>query len=288
MPPKRLKSLITGVLPALLVLGLLFGGGLIEAFRGALVDKPFAFLEHPDFWPGFKLTLAITLTTTLLSLCLALALALFIRSLPETKLAKVTRTIAQSPLPLPHLVIALSMVMFLSPLGLLNRLLAFVHLGSLEDPLLPLMVNDAYGLGIIATYVFKEAPFVMMLILSSLRGETRVLENAAQNLGANALYTLRTVTLPALWVPLRTGALLVFAYTFGAFDVPLLLGRTRPQMLGVLSYKFYTDGDLSMRSNAMGSALFILFFSIAFFAGASLVTRALSSFRNQKTLEATR
>jgi putative spermidine/putrescine transport system permease protein len=46
-------------------------------------------------------------------------------------------------------------------------------------------------------------------------------------------------------------SLLVFAFTFGAFEVPYLLGKSYPTILPVMAYNEYRDIDLSARPTAM-------------------------------------
>ncbi len=272
-----------GVVPALLVLALLFGGGLIQALVTSFEGGGAAYqaaLESPDFWPAVRLTFWVASVSTLVSLVLAFALALLLRGVADTRGGRIARALAQVPLPMPHLVVALAMLMLLAPSGMLNRLLEALSLGSMQDPLLPVMVNDVWGLGIVLTYVWKETPFLLVLILSALRGETRKLEEAAKNLGASGLRVLGTVTLPAAAPALRLGGLLVFAYAFGAFEVPLILGRTRPTMLGVLAWQLYTDVDLSRRPEAMAVALCVMAGILAvasLSAGAGWLWRKLAS-----------
>lgn len=253
-------SALAGVLPALLVLMVLFGGGLMQALLTSFEDGGAAYgaiLEHQQFWPSLWLTLRVSLFATLLSCLLALALAMGLRKVASGVGGRVSRALLQVPLPMPHLVIALAMLMLLSPSGLLERILDAVGLGDPESATLPILVNDAWGAGIVLTYVWKEAPFITVLLLSALRGETMRYEEAARNLGAGAWRVFWTITLPASLPALRVGALLVFAYTFGAFEVPLLLGQTQPTMLGVWAWQLYTDIDLAKRPQAMVVALLI-------------------------------
>jgi putative spermidine/putrescine transport system permease protein len=51
--------------------------------------------------------------------------------------------------------------------------------------------------------------------------------------------------------------MLVLAFTFGAFEVPFLLGRRFPSALPVLSYRAYTDVDLNARPEAMAMSIII-------------------------------
>jgi putative spermidine/putrescine transport system permease protein len=51
--------------------------------------------------------------------------------------------------------------------------------------------------------------------------------------------------------------LIVFAYTFGAFEIPFLLGQTYPMMLPVWAYKNYSDVDLLARPEGIATGIII-------------------------------
>lgn len=259
-----------GAVPAALVLALLFGGALGESLVSSLEGDAWRRVFSSDeLWPSLALTWAVALSSTALASVLGLAMALAVRRVAGTVGGRAARLFLQVPLPVPHLVVAIAMLMLLSQSGLLNRVLGVVGLA------LPSLVNDAFGVGIILTYVWKEAPFVAVMVLSGLRGETLKLEEVARNLGASRWRVLRDVTLPAALPAVRAGAVLAFAYAFGAFEVPRLLGQTRPSMLGVWSWRLYTDVDLARRPEGMVVAL-LVFGSVAL-----AVTVTLSGFRSR-------
>jgi putative spermidine/putrescine transport system permease protein len=64
-------------------------------------------------------------------------------------------------------------------------------------------------------------------------------------------------------------SLIVFAFTFGAFEVPYLLGQTYPTMLPVTAYNEYRSIDLSSRPAAMAINVLIALIT-ALFAAAYL------------------
>ena len=247
-----------GAIPAALVLVLLFGGAVAEAARSSLEGGGTAFarvLASDELLPSLLLTWRISLASTVLACALGLSLALALRQVAGTKGGAVARVLLQVPLPVPQLVVAIAMLMLLSQAGLVGRLLAVLGFGPPD--LVPDLVNDRLGVGIVLAYVWKEAPFVAVLVLSALRGETLRLEEAARNLGARWWMVWRDVTVPAALPALRTSGALVFAYAFGAFEVPRLLGQTRPSMLGVWSFRLYTDINLARRPEGMVVALLI-------------------------------
>ena len=67
----------------------------------------------------------------------------------------------------------------------------------------------------------------------------------------------RFVILPLIRPAVLSASTLVFAFTFGAFEVPLLLGQRFPSALPVLAYRNYTDVDLNARPEAMAMSIVI-------------------------------
>ena len=51
------------------------------------------------------------------------------------------------------------------------------------------------------------------------------------------------------------GSALVFAFVFGSYEVPALLGVRYPRMLAVLALEFFVNPDLNRRAEAMAISL---------------------------------
>jgi len=190
-----------GATPAAFVLLVLFGGALVETLSTSLDDGSGAWrkvLESDELVESLALTWRVALTSTVLAAALGLLVALLVRRVSATLGGRVTRALLQVPLTMPHMVVAIAALMLLSQSGLVSRLLGGAPL--------PPLVNDGFGVGIVFTSVWKEAPFIAVLVLLSLRGETLKLEEVAQNLGASSWRVLREVTLPAALPALRTGS----------------------------------------------------------------------------------
>jgi putative spermidine/putrescine transport system permease protein len=250
--------------PAFAVIVLLFGGGLADALLQSLGWLPAAGLRSPSLdayrsllgEPGFVHALLLTLyvagTSTAIATVLSVALALRLRSSRSRWLLP----ILQIPLTVPYLLAAAGVALLLAQAGLLARIAA--ALGLIDEPRdFPPLVNDPWAAGIIVTYVWKEIPFVTLIVLASLRGVTNELEQAARTLGATPRQVLMHVTLPRIVPAVLIAAFLVFAFTFGAFEVPLLLGETWPQTLPVLAWNAYRSIDLADRPAAMAIAIVI-------------------------------
>lgn len=258
--------------PALIVVIGLFGGGLLYSLLQSLGWNPaigattLNFQAYQDLlwsptyrdtiWTGFTLSLWISLASTILSTVIAIGLALVIRA--QTQGAAVWTFLFQVNLPIPHIVAAIGLLFVLAQSGLLARIA--VSLGWITSPAdFPLWVRDPHGIGIIAAYVWKEVPFIGLIVLAALRALSGRYEDAAQTLGANRWQRFRWITLPLIAPSVLSAALIVFAFTFGAYEIPALLGVRYPRALPVTALRFFLDADLNARAEAMALSLLITF-----------------------------
>ncbi len=190
--------------------GLLSGQGTgLDAWRRVLAD------------PGFLRSLSFTARVTALSLALALPMAIGLAlALRRSRWAPAALGL---PVAAPHLVVATLVVLWLGPGGLVDRVV-----GGLPVSL----VGDRAGLGIVAVYVVKEAPFLAVMALAALDEATAELEATAALLGAGRWARWRDVILPRLARPLAAGSAVAAAFVVGGVEVPLAVGPTRPALLG--------------------------------------------------------
>jgi putative spermidine/putrescine transport system permease protein len=250
----------------LAVVALLFMGGLAFGVLQSLGYLPLigeskltlaayaSILQSRSFLRSLLLTFHIAFSSTLISTILALALALTLRQSFAGK--RLITFIFQLNLPIPHIVGAVALAQVLSQSGLLARVAAL--LGLIQDTSdFPVLVFDAWGVGIIAEYVWKETPFIGVVLLSVLQSIGGEYEQLAQSLGARRWQRFRYVLLPLLLPGILSSSVLVFAFAFGTFEIPFFLGVAYPQALPVLAYRSYTDVDLSARPQAMAMAVLI-------------------------------
>jgi putative spermidine/putrescine transport system permease protein len=257
-------SLLVG--PALLVVLVLFGGGLALGLIQSLTQLPTTgidsltfehfvnVLSDPDFLNSLMLTLYISATSTAIAAALSIILALVLVSLLEKY--RLVHFIFQIPLTVPHLVIAVAVVFMLSPTGLFSRLALKIGLID-SSAAFPLLINDRWGVGIIMAYVWKEIPFITLMILSVLRHTGVELLEVGRTLKAGPWQRFRYIILPTISPSLGAACLIVFAYTFGAFEIPFILGQTYPMMLPVWAYKNYSDVDLLSRPEGIATGIII-------------------------------
>jgi putative spermidine/putrescine transport system permease protein len=100
-------------------------------------------------------------------------------------------------------------------------------------------------------------------------------ESVARSLGATRWQAFRHVLLPLILPGVLSASVIVFAFTFGAYEVPLLLGASHPQALPVLAYRTYTDVDLAARPEAMAMAVVIALLSALMIWGYLRLTRSM-------------
>lgn len=244
--------------PALLVVGALFTGGLVAALVQSFgylpaigmtevnLDAYREVLGGPDFWNSLALTLYVAGTSTAISTVLAVLAALALRRSG----GRLSAVVFQLPITVPHLVAAVGIALVVSQTGLGAR--AAASLGLIGEPReFPALLYDRYSVGIILTYVWKETPFIALVVLAALRGAAGELEEVARTLGASAWQRFWYVVFPAIAPAVVAASLIVFAFSFGAFEIPFLLGQTYPTILPVMAYNEYRDIDLAARPVAM-------------------------------------
>lgn len=244
--------------PAVVVIGALFVGGLgvavvqslgyvpaigmtdlsLDAYRGILTDD--------GLRDSLLLTFYVAGVSTGVSTVLAVLAALALRR----SNGRVSAVVFQLPVTIPHLVAAVGIALVVGQTGLGARLAA--ALGLIGEPgEFPALLYDRYSLGVILTYVWKEVPFIALVVLASLRGVAAELEDVARTLGAGGWQRFWYVVFPVISPSVVAASLLVFAFTFGAFEVPYLLGKSYPTILPVVAYDEYRDIDLAARPTAM-------------------------------------
>ena len=127
----------------------------------------------------------------------------------------------------------------------------------------PRLLNSHAGWGIMWVYVWKQTPFMAMVIFSVLLGVGRDTEEAALMLGANRRQVFWNVTLPQIMPGIVSASLIVFAFNFGSFEAPILLGAGYPNTLPVEAWRAFDDPDYARRLSSMAIVTFVALVSSA-------------------------
>ncbi len=214
--------------PAFFIVGTLTLGGLTGVVRtslreGVLGERGIGFgawervLRDPAFVDAVGFTLWIAAASTALSVIGAVALSSVLRP------SRWAGGALGLPVASPHLVAAAVAVVWLAPGGIVDRVVETVPVD---------VIGHRAGIGIIMVYVFKELPFLTLLALAALDEATAELDDTAALLGASRWRRLRDVVAPRLFLPLAAAGFVVASFVIGAVEVPLLVGPTRPDMIG--------------------------------------------------------
>lgn len=265
----RMKILLL-LLPAMVILGLLFFGGLLIGLMRSFNYMPIIGLTEPnftayynvftseEFYYSFLLTFHISFTSTLISCVLAIGAALLLRRSFVGR--GLINFLFQLNLTVPHIVGAIGILYLFSQSGSFARLAA--EWGMISQPSdFPAMVFDPYAIGIILQYVWKEVPFIGVIVLANMQSIGEDYESVARSLGASRWQSFVHVLLPLIFPGVLSASVMVFAFTFGAYEIPAILGANYPAALPVLAYRQYTDVDLAARPEAMAMAIVIALLS---------------------------
>lgn len=264
------QTILLLLAPTLLVLVSLFLGGLLLGLARSFNYMPIIGLTEPDFkayqvtlgdpdfFRSFVLSFHISFTSTFISSILAIGAALLLR---RTFLGKrVINFLFQLNLTIPHLVGAIGIVYLFSQSGMFARLAH--QFGMIAQPGdFPALVFDPAAIGIILQYVWKEVPFIGVIVLATMQSVGEDYEAVARSLGANRWQAFRHILLPMIMPGVLSASAIVFAFTFGAYEIPALIGQHHPATIPVLAYRLYTDVDLNSRPQAMALAMIIALLS---------------------------
>lgn len=160
--------------------------------------------------------------------------------------------IVDLPLAIPTLVTGVMLVVLYGPQGPMG--------GWLKDQFGWKIIFASPG--IILALLFVNFPFVVRAVQPVLESLDRESEAAAATLGAGPATIFRRVTLPALWLPILSGALLSFARAIGEFGAIVIVSGNIP--LKTQTAAIYVFGEVESSNRQGASAMSIVMLSLAF------------------------
>ncbi|TGB01863.1 ABC transporter permease [Halobacillus salinus] len=220
-------------------------------------------LQSDRFLTSVGFSLYIALVSSLLSLLIGL----WVTRTCYPLLEKYTpRLIVWLPMLFPHFVWGYMVILLLSETGVLSQVLQMTGLLA-ESSDFPVWTRDPNGIGIILTYVWKEVPFVILMLLPVYSSIKPQYYDLVQTLGGNGWDRFRTVEWPNILPVITESFLIIFAFTISAYEVPALLGTTFPEMLSVLSYEWFYGSTWEERPLAFAAmsalSIFLLIMTLA-------------------------
>lgn len=278
--------LLLGLCPLVLPFAVLFCGGVFLTlcqslglltplpYSGGAMDAYAGLLASPWFFESFLFSLKVGAVSALSSVVMGTLLAYWVWKLPSR--LQGLALIYKIPLILPHVAVAFVVLVFWSRSGILAS--GAFYLGLIRDMnQFPNLLYSGHGLGMILAYGLKGTPFAMILVMALLtRFDPRQIQTAAM-LGASRAAIFFRIVLPRLVPAMHTGFIILFLYSFGAFDIPYILSESRPGMLSIHVYNLYFKHDLSRRPEAMAILTVMFCFAVLFIALYSRMVNRLES-----------
>ena len=181
-------------------------------------------------WDSFFYSVKIATVSAFGALVIAYPMALYLRRQFAGKTA--LNALIRVPLFVPALVAAFLILNVISFHGIFNEVL--VRLGILGEPLR--LTHDDWGLSVVLIQIWKNLPFLALILAAVLANVPADLEAAAKNLGAGSWQVFLHVLLPLSIPGVQTGITLVFIGVLGDYAVNAVAGPLYPPSLSIRMY----------------------------------------------------
>ncbi|GAA0100203.1 MULTISPECIES: ABC transporter permease [Paraclostridium] len=253
------------IAPAALLLLFIMGVGICTCILQSLGYFPLIGLDSITFDyykeilsnQQFINSLILSLKTSIISSIIATVIGVLLAYLmTKNRVSKLRYFLLNLPIIVPHIIAVMLAFAVFSKTGIIARILYNLNIISDSSEFVSL-VNDKAGIGIIIVYIYKGMPFIAITVYNILKSLDVKLEDVALNLGANKFQVLKLVIMPQIMPTILSSFIVIFAFSFGSFEVPYLIGATNPKALPVNAYINYINTDLAQRplSMAMNSIL---------------------------------
>ncbi|PWR02637.1 ABC transporter permease [Meridianimarinicoccus roseus] len=233
------------VLPAL--------GHLPAAGETGLSGAPFARLLD---WPGLPRAIWLSLGTGLAATLISLGIvALIVAGWWGTPAFRALERALSPLLSVPHAAAAFGLAFLIAPSGWIARVVSPALTGW-DRPPDWLIVNDPWGLSLIAGLVAKEVPFLLLMTLAALgQSDGARSLRVAQALGYGRVTGWLKCVFPRVYAQIRLPVFVVLVFGMSVVDVAVILGPTTPATLSVQIVRWMNDPDLALRMTAAAGAL---------------------------------
>jgi len=231
--------------PSLLLLLALFGVPAVYSVVGAFADKDgkpslahfriaFGVYGHDVFFTAWLVTLSV-----LVIAAGAVLIGGYLILGSNRTAVRLLAWLYRWPLFVPMVCAAQMMRSFLARNGMLNNAL------EAADVLTPMhAVSLLDWRGVLITFVWKQLPFVTLMVAGAMAALDRSMIEAARDLGAGRLRVLLGVVLPLVRGPLLVACVLTFVTLMSVLSVPIMLTADSPTMITVdMAYRINTFGD---------------------------------------------
>ena len=230
----------------LIPLGIVFYYGLTDE-KGALTLKNIMAISSPGHAKSLWIALRLSFVSTLICLLLAYPLAMILSgsghpsptgsmsNKPRIDRKNIIVLIFILPMWMNFLLRTLAWQTLLEKTGVINNILAFLHLPALK------IINTPYA--IILGMVYNFLPFMVLPVYNVLCKIDDNTVNAARDLGASPFQTLVYIWLPLSLPGIISGITMVFVPALTTFVISNLLGGSKILLIGNVIEQEFMKGS---------------------------------------------
>lgn len=194
-----------------------------------------------QFFDSLLFSLKIGVLSSMGSIVICYPLAVYLQ---KARGGKTLLTMIRIPYFIPALVASFLIVNVIDYHGILNQALMALHI--ISEPMR--WRNDDWGLGVLFIQIWKNVPFQMIIMYSAIESIRQDVRDAAKNLGAGALVTMREIIIPITLPSAFIAVIMVFIGTFNDFAISSTAGPMYPISLASLMHSYaysYYDWNTS-------------------------------------------
>jgi putative spermidine/putrescine transport system permease protein len=184
-----------------------------------------AILQTRESMDSLFFSLKMGLLSSIGTVVVAFPIALFFRKGGTGK--GILGSIIKVPLFIPALVAAFLILNLISYHGLVNTVL--MRLNLINEPLR--MLNDKFGWGVVFIQIWKNLPFVLLIVMASLASIRDDTIDAAKNLGAGYWSIFFRMYVPLSMPGILVSMILMFIKAFGDFPICSVAGPIYPSSM---------------------------------------------------------
>ena len=227
-------------------------------FYYGFTDKTGAFtlanitaIASAEHFKALWLSILLSFISTIICLLLAYPLAMILANMNVNQNSFIV-VIFILPMWMNFLLRTLAWQTLLEKTGVINNILSFLHLPSIN------IINTPYA--IVLGMVYNFLPFMVLPLYNALVKIDKNVINAAMDLGANPVQTFIKITLPLSVPGVISGITMVFVPALTTFVISTLLGGSKILLIGnVIEQEFTQAGNWYLGS---GLSIVLMIFII--------------------------
>jgi putative spermidine/putrescine transport system permease protein len=212
---------------------------------GMMIGQSFGLFNHTgnsglslEYWQGvftenfvddLLYSIKIAVFASFISILVIYPLSLALQKMAGRK---TVLSLLKIPMFIPALVAAVMIINVIDYHGILNIVL--VELSVIKEPLR--MRNDSWGLAALIIQIWKNMPFMLLIMYSSVEGVRKDVIDAARNLGAGKMAVFVQIILPLTLPSALISVILVFIRVFNDYVISTAAGPLYPNTLSNLMH----------------------------------------------------